>query len=108
MIQFDNLFAQLLKDQLRKVDGVEQRANMNMEYLKNVIVKFLETPDVERDVGGNEWRRCDQYHITHTAAHICASQKFVVVFQQLLHLDDQEIARIKMALTNKQVGGWLF
>ncbi|KAG2230469.1 hypothetical protein INT48_003017 [Thamnidium elegans] len=31
----------VLKDELRKIDAVEKRQDMNVEYLKNVLIKFL-------------------------------------------------------------------
>ncbi|KAI9365642.1 hypothetical protein BD770DRAFT_376956 [Pilaira anomala] len=31
----------ILKDELRKIDAVEKRQDMNVEYLKNVLIKFL-------------------------------------------------------------------
>ncbi|KXS19742.1 hypothetical protein M427DRAFT_428667 [Gonapodya prolifera JEL478] len=34
----------VLKEEIRKVDRVDRRQNLNIEYLKNVVLKFLESP----------------------------------------------------------------
>ncbi|CAG8494919.1 19361_t:CDS:10 [Dentiscutata erythropus] len=38
-----------LKEEIRKLDRTEKRQNLNVEYLKNVVLKFFETNPVDRE-----------------------------------------------------------
>ncbi|CAG8776116.1 4635_t:CDS:2, partial [Dentiscutata heterogama] len=38
-----------LKEEIRKLDRSEKRQNLNVEYLKNVVLKFFETNPVDRE-----------------------------------------------------------
>jgi len=39
----------VLKEEIRKLDSFEKRQNLSIEYLKNVILKFLQSGDKERE-----------------------------------------------------------
>ncbi|CAG8768223.1 29225_t:CDS:2, partial [Racocetra persica] len=38
-----------LKEEIRKLDRLEKRQNLNVEYLKNVVLKFFETNPMDRE-----------------------------------------------------------
>ncbi|CAG8561778.1 5236_t:CDS:10, partial [Diversispora eburnea] len=39
----------ILKEEIRKLDRLEKRQDLNIEYLKNVVLKFFETDSTERE-----------------------------------------------------------
>ncbi|RUS19612.1 hypothetical protein BC937DRAFT_87201 [Endogone sp. FLAS-F59071] len=41
----------VLKEEIRNLDSFDKRQNLSIEYLKNVILKFLQSGDKEREVG---------------------------------------------------------
>ena len=40
----------VLKEEIRRMDRMEKRQDMSIEYLKNVVLKFLESSAGEREV----------------------------------------------------------
>lgn len=39
---------QVLKEEIRNLDRAERRQNLSVDYLKNIVLKYLETPDKEQ------------------------------------------------------------
>ncbi|RUS27544.1 LOW QUALITY PROTEIN: hypothetical protein BC938DRAFT_483086 [Jimgerdemannia flammicorona] len=51
----------VLKEEIRKLDTFDKRQNLSIEYLKNVVLKFIQSGDKEREVGASVisvWRSC--------------------------------------------------
>jgi len=63
----------ILKEAIRNLEGSEKRAGMNIEYLKNIVMRFVETSQQDR-------------------------VKLVTVLTQVLALTQEEAARIKKGL----------
>ncbi|KAF9335328.1 GRIP and coiled-coil domain-containing protein 2 [Podila minutissima] len=40
--------AKVLKEEIRNLDRAERRQNLSVDYLKNIVLKYLETPDKEQ------------------------------------------------------------
>ena len=77
----------MLKEELRKYERVEKRQDMNVEYLKNIVLTFLEAETVEK------------------------KEPLLAVVSQVLQLDSQEIERLRRSLTGEPaavglIEGW--
>jgi len=61
----------ILKEEIRKIDRSEKRKDLNIEYLKNIVLKFYESDEKE---------------------------PLIPVMASVLHLSPEEIQRLKKAL----------
>ncbi|KAI9207070.1 uncharacterized protein BJ171DRAFT_311204 [Polychytrium aggregatum] len=65
----------VLKEELRRLDRFEKRQNLSGEYLKNIVMSFLESE---------------------------AREPLIPVISNLLHLSSEEVARLKKAVASSQ------
>jgi hypothetical protein len=73
---FYNL-SQYLKEELRKLERVEKRQDMNIEYLKNIVLMFLEAESDE------------------------AREPLITVVSQVLQLSPEEVDRLRKSATGE-------
>lgn len=63
-----------MKEEIRKFDRMDKRQHTNMEYLKNIVIKFAAAP----------------------------GQSLVPVLQQVLHLDTNETKQLRDAIAKRE------